>query len=165
VTSPFENDSANVGPPLTAAMVAHAEHVLGVRLPQSYVDLLYEQNGGILRNSCFPTPFRTSWAPDHISLDVLSGIGGTDGIDVWSAYLVGEWGYPDVGVVIGITPSAGHDTVMLDYSVSGPMGEPAVVYVDEERIPLRIADSFAEFIDGLVPCERYEIDDTSDETN
>ncbi|WP_238454989.1 hypothetical protein, partial [Micromonospora sp. ATA51] len=32
----------------------------------------------------------------------------------------------------------------------------AVVYVGEDRIPRRVADSFGEFIDGLVSCEVYE---------
>ena len=62
-------------------------------------------------------------------------------------------GYPDIGVVICDTLSGGHDTVMLDYSDSGREGEPAVVYVDEDRIPRRVAGSFAEFLAGMVPCE------------
>jgi hypothetical protein len=35
---------------------------------------------------------------------------------------------------------------MLDYSESGPDGEPSVVYVDEDRVPRRVAGTFAEFI-------------------
>ena len=42
---------------------------------------------------------------------------------------------------------------MLDYSESGPQGEPAVSYIDEDRVPRRIADSFSEFIVGLAECE------------
>jgi hypothetical protein len=45
--------------------------------------------------------------------------------------------------------------VLLDYSESGPEGEPAVVYVDEDRVPRRIADSFDEFLQRLVPCDRF----------
>ena len=52
---------------------------------------------------------------------------------------------------------AGPDTVMLeDYSDCRPDGEPAVVYVGEDKILRRVADSFGEFIDGLVSCEVYE---------
>lgn len=36
-------------------------------------------------------------------------------------------------MVICDTPSAGHDTVMLDYSECGPEGEPSVAYIDEDR--------------------------------
>jgi hypothetical protein len=63
--------------------------------------------------------------------------------------------YPDIGVVIGVTPMAGPDTVMLDYSSVGPGGEPAVVYVGEDRVPRRVADSFGEFVDGLVSCDTF----------
>ncbi|MEW2505684.1 SMI1/KNR4 family protein [Amycolatopsis sp. NPDC047767] len=128
--------------------VAAAEHVLGVRLPRSYLAALAA--GPLLRRRC-PTPFPTSWAEDHFEIEALLGIGGPDGIDgeFGSAYLIAEWDYPDVGVVIGTTPSGGHDTVMLDYSASGPAGEPAVVYVDEDRVPRRVAGSFAEFLGKL----------------
>nr|WP_238453457.1 SMI1/KNR4 family protein [Micromonospora sp. ATA51] len=96
---------------------------------------------------------------DHFGLDVIMGIGYEEGIDAQSAELISEWDYPNVGVVLGVTPMAGPDTVMLDYSESGPDGEPAVVYVGEDRIPRRVADSFGEFIDGLVSCEVYEDED------
>jgi hypothetical protein len=63
--------------------------------------------------------------------------------------MIDEWGYPPVGVVICDTPAAGHDAVMLDYT--GP-GEPTVAYIDEDRIPRRVADSFADFLDALKNC-------------
>jgi hypothetical protein len=160
MTSPFEEGpSPWIGPPLTEDMVRQAEETLGFRLPRSYVELMYRQNGGVLKNTCYPTSFRTSWAADHFGLDVIMGIGYEEGIDAQSAELISEWDYPNVGVVLGVTPMAGPDTVMLDYSESGPDGEPAVVYVGEDRIPRRVADSFGEFIDGLVSCEVYEDED------
>ncbi|MEZ4298872.1 MAG: hypothetical protein R3B70_28240 [Polyangiaceae bacterium] len=42
--------------------------------------------------------------------------------------------------------------MMLDYSNCGAQGEPMVVHVDEDRIPVPVAPTFAEFIDGLVDC-------------
>jgi hypothetical protein len=50
--------------------------------------------------------------------------------------------------VLTDTPSGGHDTVVLDYRNAEP-GRPSVVYVDEDRIPRKIADSFEEFAEGL----------------
>lgn len=149
------DESEYVGPPADAEMIRRAEDVLRVRLPKSYVDLVFVQNGGVLRNRCFPTGFPTSWAPDHVCVDAIWGVGGTYGVDVVSPGMITEWGYPEIGVVLGITPSAGHDTVMLDYSECGPLGEPSVVYVDEDRVPRRIANSFAEFLHGLVSCRTY----------
>lgn len=141
-------------------MVRAAEQDLGVRLPSSYVEMLYVRNGGSLLRSCFPTSYRTSWAPDHFSVKALLGIGGKWGIDSssglgGSAYLIEEWGYPKIGVVVGLTPSGGHDTVMLDYSNCGPSGEPAIAYVDEDRVPRRVAGSFSAFVEGLVTPEQF----------
>jgi hypothetical protein len=151
----FDEGSYYTGPPLDGDMVRRAEEALGVRLPRSYVDLLLQRNGGSLRPRCYPTAFPSSWAADHIGVRALLGIGGERGIDKMSSYWIAEWGYPDIGVVLCDLPSGGHDTVMLDYSESGPDGEPAVVYVDEDRIPRRIAESFDEFVNGLVSCETF----------
>ncbi|MDG4762728.1 SMI1/KNR4 family protein [Solwaraspora sp. WMMD406] len=155
----FEEDDYYTGPQLVPSMVQRAEHLLGVRLPPAYIDLLYRRNGGVPRDRCCPTAFETTWAPDHIQISAIRGIGGEWGIEessgIGSADMIAEWGYPDVGVVICDMPSAGHDAVMLDYSESGPQGEPAVVYVDEERIPRRIAGSFGEFLELLVACDSF----------
>lgn len=149
------DESEYVGQPVDAEMIRRAQGVLQVRLPKSYVDLVSVQNGGVLRNRCFPTEFPTSWAPDHVCVDVIWGVGGAYGVDVMSPSMIAEWRYPEIGVVLGITPSAGHDTVMLDYSECGPLGEPSVSYVDEDRVPRRIASSFSEFLHGLVSCRTY----------
>ncbi|MCT9078512.1 SMI1/KNR4 family protein [Streptomyces fulvoviolaceus] len=137
-------------------MIRRAEEELGVRLPRSYVDVLLLRNGGTPRHRCCPTTFPTSWADDHFEISGIRGIGGTWGIDsssgMGSSYLIAEWRYPDIGVVICDTPSAGHDTVMLDYSGCGPEGEPSVAYIDEDRIPRKVAESFEEFLARLVPC-------------
>lgn len=130
-----------------------------MQLPRSYVTaLIEERNGGTLLRSCYPTTFATSWAPDHIEVRALLGVGGKWGIDSpnqGSTAMIAEWGYPPVGVVICDMPSGGHDAVMLDYSECGPEGEPAVVYIDEDRVPRRIAGSFEEFLAGLVDCDSF----------
>lgn len=154
----FEDSDYYTGPSLNEEMVRGAEAELGVRLPRAYLDLLSVRNGGTPRNQCVPTPFPTSWAPDHFQITGILGLGGEWGIDsdTGSKYLVPEWGYPDIGIVVCDTPSAGHDTVMLDYTDCGPNGEPAVAYIDEDRVPRRVADSFAAFIDALVPCDEFD---------
>ncbi|GAA0487243.1 hypothetical protein Ade02nite_11270 [Paractinoplanes deccanensis] len=160
MTNPFEPGPSHwTGPAVDDDMVRRAEQTLGYRLPTAYVDLLRRQNGGILEDNCYPTEFPTSWAEDHFQMDVLLGIGHPEGADAQSATLIKEWGYPPVGVVIGITASAGPDTVMLDYTDNGPTGEPSVVYVGADHVKHRVADTFEEFIAGFVPEEEYEEDD------
>jgi hypothetical protein len=148
----FTDSDYYTGPPLDDDMLRRAEGSLGVRLPQSYVDLLFQRNGGSLLRRCLATDFPNSWAGDHIEIRAILGIGGRWGIDVQSANLIAEWEYPNIGVVICDLPSGGHDTVMLDYSKCGPDGDPTVVYVDEDRIPRRIAGSFEDFLSKLESC-------------
>jgi len=160
MTAPFEDGPPRwTGPPVDDEMVRRAEETLGVRLPQSYLDLLRRQNGGVLEDNCYPTDFRTSWAEDHFQMDVLLGIGYPEGIDARAAGLIEEWGYPNLGPVLGVTAMAGPDTVMLDYSGAKTDGEPAVVYVGEDKVPHRVADSFEEFMNGFVSSDRFDEDD------
>lgn len=157
LTGLFADSGYYTGSPIDSAVISHAEEVLGVRLPPSYLDLLSYRNGGTLRRRCLRTEFPTSWAPDHIEISGIRGIGGEWGIDTPSglgnANMIAEWGYPEIGVVICDMPSGGHDAVMLDYSESGPEGEPTVAYIDEDRRPQRIASSFSEFIFRLTACD------------
>lgn len=154
----FDDNSMHSGPTLSGEMVGRAQANLGVRLPDAYVEVLRERNGGVPIRRCFRTARRTSWAEDHVEISTLLGLGFDRGIDgeLGSAYLIQEWGYPNIGVVICDTPSAGHDTVMLDYRECGPEGEPRVAYVDEDRSILLLAQNFAEFIAGLLDCNELQ---------
>jgi hypothetical protein len=155
----FEDKDFYTGVPLDANMLHRAEEALGVQLPSSYVAVLEQRNGGVLKRRCFRTDFPTSWAVDHFEIRALLGIGGKWGIDssagAGSADLIAEWDYPEIGVVICDMPSGGHDAVMLDYSECGPSGEPSVAYIDEDRVPRRVAESFQNFLDRLVPQESF----------
>lgn len=158
----FLNPSSRyTGPDLTPELVSAAEESLGYTLPRSMVDLLNGCNGGTPARSCFPMSSPTSWASDHIQIKAILGIGGKRGFYgddslFASDDMIGEWGYPDIGVMICMTPSGGHDTVMLDYRAAGPQGEPSVAYIDEDRVPQQIAASFAEFVAGLRDCREFD---------
>lgn len=156
----FNDDDYFTGPALTQDMVDRAEAALGFRLPGSYLGILSQKNGGTPLRRCVRMDAPTSWAPDHIEIAGLRGIGGEWGIDstdgLGSTDMITEWGYPDVGIVICEMPSGGHDAVMLDYSSCGPNGEPAVVYIDEDRSVRMIAPTFAEFLSKLEPCSELK---------
>jgi hypothetical protein len=136
-------------PPLDEELVVRAELTLGVRLPRAYLQALEERNGGVLARQSYPVDFASSRGDGTIGVQALLGVGGRWGVDVMSRYLVEAWGYPP-GIVVCMLPSAGHDTVMLDYAHCGPHGEPVVVYVDDDRVPRRIARDFEDFLGGLV---------------
>lgn len=152
----FEEESGR-GPAVTDELVRLAEERLGVRLPPEYVALLRTCNGGRPLRRCYRTLQPTSWAPDHIEIESVLGVGYEDGIDgrYGSRYLIHEWGYPDIGVVICDTPSGGHDAVMLDYSAVGASGRPRVVYVDDDRSVQTLATTFDAFWNGLTLCSQF----------
>ena len=61
--------------PFTPEILAAVESELGYKLPQSFIELMAVQNGGIFVKSCFPTTQRNSWAKDHVQICEVSGIG------------------------------------------------------------------------------------------
>lgn len=147
-------------------LIASVEEELGYKLPASYIALMKQRNGGIPQATCFPTQLATSWADDHIAISSIMGIGRDKDEslcgDRGSRFMIEDWGYPDIGVVICDCPSAGHDVVMLDYRHCGKDGEPEVIHVDQEseyEITF-LAPDFETFIRGLVTEEEY---DTSEE--
>ena len=74
--------------------------------------------------------------------------------------MMAEWGYPDIGVAICDTPSAGHQMIFLDYRQCGKDGEPEVVLIDQESDYeiTYLAGDFESFICALVNEEECEAD-------
>jgi len=160
-----------VSEPPTDELIASIEEELGYKLPASYICLMKQHNGGIPKNTCFPTEESTSWAEDHIAITGIMGIGREKEYSLCgslgSQFMIDEWEYPAIGVAICDCPSAGHDMIFLDYRECGPQGEPKVVHVDQENdykiTPL--ADSFEEFICGLEDEEFFNDDDDDFDDN
>ena len=132
-----------IGAPPTEEMIEETERELGYKLPESYIWLMKQHNGGIPFNVCFPCDEPTSWADDHVA---ITGIMGVDKDKIYSLcgqlgsrFMIEEWGYPDIGVAICDCPSVGHDMIFLDYRECGPQGEPKVVHVDQELEKVRNA--------------------------
>ena len=151
-----------VSDPPTDEVVALVERELGYKLPESYIELMRLQNGGIPRLTNHRTKEPTSWSHDHIANHGIHGIGrdrryslcGEAGSQFW----VETWEYPPIGVYFADCPSAGHDMVCLDYRACGPTGEPTVVHVDQEgdyKI-VHVAETFESFIRGLEDVSAFE---------
>ncbi len=155
----FDSSKHYTGPPLNDAMVTSAERALGYTLPAAYVGLLRVKNGGVPKRKCYPTR-GTTWSDNHVQMTVLFGIGGQWGIDSeghGSRHMIQEGGFPEIGVIIGWTPTAGHDAIVLDYTECGPQGEPQVTLVDAESGESAfLAPNLEAFLKGLVDCQPYE---------
>lgn len=151
------------GSSLTEEDVKRAEKELGYKLPESYIELLKNKNGGIPVNTCFPTDVETSWSEDHIAITAILGINDHEESilgELGTKFMIDEWGYPEIGIIICDCPSAGHDSVMLDYRQCGRDGEPQVVHVDvetdDEPVVTLLAKDFETFIRGLINDEEFE---------
>ena len=144
------------------AMIERVEKRLGFTLPASYIALMQSRNGGYPINTCHASPNATSWARDHVAIAAFKGIGDQK---LWSLcgdhgslHWINEWDYPAIGIYFGDCPSYGHDMMCLDYRACGPVGEPCVVHVDQDRdyTITYLADSFAAFVRGLKPASYFD---------
>lgn len=149
-------------PAPTDALIAETEKKLGYKLPESYLALIRQQNGGCPARVRFDLPEEKGGG--FVEISGFLGIG--EGEHDWytlcgsggSLFMLEVWHYPDIGVAVCDTPSAGHDMVFLDYRACGPQGEPSVVLIDQEDdfAITPVADSFEEFVRGLREVDEEE---------
>lgn len=134
--------------PITTEMVEKAEEELKVKLPESYISLLKEQNGGYISYDSFPTNFSTSWADDHINIDYIRGIGGEESI-LESEYLIEEWGLPKKVVLIS---GDGHTWIAFDYRNTDE--NPPIILIDHDGEEItELAPDFESFLNELTNLE------------
>ncbi|CAH0525783.1 SMI1/KNR4 family protein [Vibrio hippocampi] len=138
------------------------ESELGYKLPDSYIELMRNKNGGIPVNTRFPCQVRTSWAKDHIAIDGFLNIGRTKTFSLCgeggSQFMIDSWWYPDIGIYFATCPSAGHDMIALDYRKCSRDGIPQVVHVDQEyeyQISF-LAENFETFAMGLTVRDDFD---------
>ena len=137
-------------PILTESLITQAESKLGLKLPESYLKLLHIQNGGYTKGFAFPMTVKTSWSENHVPFTELFGIVLDEKSDsahniMQSEYLTEEWGLPENQILL---TGEGHWWITLDYR-NGDV--PSVRWIDcESEEDIHIADSFSEFIDGLI---------------
>lgn len=145
-------------PPLTDEVISVAEHKLGVKLPDEFIKLLKIQNGGYTHGFAFPMNQKTTWAEDHVPLKDLFGIVTDPSITTAqnildTSYMTEEWGLPEKQVLLS---GEGHWWITLDYR-NGDI--PIVAWIDVDcGENIIIANSFSQFVSGLVPISQYEED-------
>ena len=145
------------GPALTDEMILAAEKELGYKLPDSYIWLMKQRNGGYLKRRDFMLGYELPIVGDRTMMERLYCIKTGNSFcsiigDYGTKFLIEDWGYPDIGVAIGVGIFGEHEVFFLDYRECGPQGEPKVSHVDQEcdyRITV-LADNFEEYICKLV---------------
>jgi hypothetical protein len=147
--------------PATPEIIETVEKELGFKLPQSYINFMQKQNGGIPLKNVF---YSDDEEDEGLYIRGFFGIGKDKpyslGSSRGSRFWIDEWEYPNDGIYICDCPSGGHDMILLDYSKSAENGEPEVVHVDQEGDYEKtfIAKDFATFVNGL----REEIDNSEE---
>lgn len=132
------------------------EYTLGYKLPGSYKRLMRIQNGGVLEKDHFDSKVQDCKERRYYSVDSIYGVDKSKPYsllgDKGSRFWIEQWGYPDIGIVVAETMTAGHDMIFLDYRVCGPSGEPTVVHVNQEidYEITQLAQNFTQFINGLI---------------
>lgn len=142
--------------PVTDEMIQSVEEELGYKLPESYIALMRQHNGGCPKKNFVKGSGAIIEGIYGIGREKSNSLCGGTGYSNW----IDGWGYPAIGIPICDTFTAGHDMIFLDYSECGRDGEPKVVHIDQESdyelSP--IAKNFEEFIGLLQTEEEYEDD-------
>ncbi|OTY20490.1 SMI1/KNR4 family protein [Bacillus mycoides] len=133
--------------PINDELIKKAEEVLNVKLPESYINLLKEQNGGTLRLDAHPTSEPNSWADDHVNVSGLYGISFDENESsiLESHYLIQEWDMPENIVLLS---GDGHTWIALDYR--NVAENPPVIFIDNEfEEIIELAPNFESFLQNL----------------
>lgn len=145
-----------------ATRVADVKKRTGYKLPASYLHFMRQHNGGMPKLTFHATSSPTNWSDEGISVEGFYAVGNDVMYSLLGQYgtrfRIAEANYPDIGIYIADTPTAGHDMIALDYRFCGPDGEPAVVHVAQEDFftITFIAKDFETFIKGLQENEEEE---------
>ncbi|HDX9710454.1 SMI1/KNR4 family protein [Bacillus cereus] len=140
--------------PINDELIKKAEEVLNVKLPESYINLLKEQNGGTLRLDVHPTSKPNSWADDHVNVSGLYGISFDENESsiLESRYLIREWEMPENIILLS---GDGHTWIALDYR--NVAENPPVIFIDNEfEEIIELAPNFERFLQNLTTYEYDE---------
>lgn len=137
---------------LKSEAISQAEQSIGYRLPQSYIELLKTQNGGIPILNTYPLEHAEI---DGIELSYILGIGNQDTSltgRYGQSYAIDEMGYPNVGIYFADTTMEG--MLLLMYMHPDDV-EPSVCFVSQQEdftiypLEMRLPD----FISSLIQLQ------------
>ena len=132
--------------PLTKSVITKVEENLSIKLPKSYLDILYIQNGGYIIYDAHPSKIETSSGDMTIHLDHIKGLSDKRRLGILETpSLITEWNLPKKIVLFS---GDGHSWVAFDYRENTQ--NPPIIYIDqEENIIIKIANSFDDFLKNL----------------
>ena len=136
---------------ITEQWVQTAEEKFNVKLPESYIQLLKEQNGGYITKNAIYTGIPTSSGDDFAVIEYIWGIGKENSI-LETYKLVERFDLPDNIVLFSGT---GEDWFAFDYRYEKE--NPPILFLDYEMgLIMEIAPNFQSFLDSLY-VEELEI--------
>jgi hypothetical protein len=140
-------------PDITSDKVRQIEERLDIKLPTELIALLKVRNGGYTKGFVFPTQKPTSWSencvPFYEILDLeISHLEMT----YFNSIEAQERRIPAKQILIS---GDGHFFISLDYRQSK---NPSVAWIDTEMDEeLQLANSFKEFMEGIVDEDTFEV--------
>ena len=160
----WASDFDEPNPPVTDALIRRVETLLNVKLPETYISLMREQNGSHLKSNAVsfaepPAPTMKYYTGEgSISLGAIFGLNhdpDASGGIAQTLRLAKEWDLPE-GLVL--LDGDGHTWVALDYR--GSKSEPSVVFhVADTGESATIADSFGDLLERLRILPEYQDDE------
>ncbi len=154
----WSSDFDEPNPPVSDALVRELETLLGVKLPESYIALMREHNGGFLKAQLVPVngevPGDLAGYIDNgfVSVASIAGLNAdpdASGSISQTAYMTKEWNLPDRLVLLD---GDGHTWVALDYRQLEI--DPPVIFLESETGHyMNIATNFADLVEKLIPHE------------
>lgn len=121
--------------------VEEIERNLQKKIPKSYKDIIYEQNGGFIQYNFVKV--KSSSDKNKLEINHIYGLGKGGILD--SEYLIREWNLP---TEILIFSGDGNSFFALDYRKN--LLSPTIIYLETEGEEIiEVADNFKEFLDNL----------------
>ena len=144
----------------TKGDIEFIESELNISIPKNYLNILQDQNGGLLVYDSLKVDFKNSWADDHLPFNNLYGISKEFTVNDTKNTL-SEWGITGKNLLIG-----GDGTYIYFLNFDYVDTAPAVCYLDISTGDSKeVAESFDELVSNLYVQDDFETFDFDGVTN